>query len=112
MIFKDADSKGELNLNDRWFNPTDVVASHFAPFTIPLDPKNLKIRDNKSHLIEIEWDLNRAKPTATVFVDKRKRMTIPLSNKSLQGISYLHLLSSKDSNDIGYLIEWVKAEEI
>ncbi len=112
ISFKDVNSNGELILNDRWFNPTDVVAGHFAPFTIPLDPKKLKIRDNKSHVIEIEWDLNKNKPTATVFVDKRKRMTIPLSNESLHGISYLHLLSSKESDDKGYLIEWVKAEEI
>ena len=85
---------------------------HFAPFTIPLDPKKFRIIDTNSHLIEIEWDLKRAKPIVTVFVDKRKRMTIPLSNESLHGISYLHLLSGKNSDDKGYLIEWVKAEEI
>ena len=110
--FNDINTNGELILNDRWFNPTDVVAGHFAPFTIPLDPKKLRIKDTNSHLIEIEWDLKRAKPIVTVFVDKRKRMTIPLSNESLHGISYLHLLSGKNSDDKGYLIEWVKAEEI
>lgn len=110
--FNDVNTKGELILNDRWFNPTDTVASYFAPFSLSLNPDKLKIKDDKFHLLEIEWNLNIKKPTAILYVDKRKRMTIPLSNESLHGISYLHLLSGRDNNDKGYLIEWVKAEEI
>ncbi len=112
IVFNDLNSQGELLLNDRWFNPTDTTAVHFAPFSLTLNRKNLKIRDTKPHLIEIEWDLNNAKPTAVVYVDNRKRVTLPLSNKSQHGISYLHLLSDKVKNDKGYLIEWVKAEEL
>ncbi len=110
--FNDLNSNGGLLLNDRWFNPTDTTAYLFAPFSLNLNPKRLKIKDNKAHLIEIEWNLNKAKPVAIVYVDKRKRMTLPLTNESLHGISYLHLISDKVKNDKDYIIEWVKAEEI
>lgn len=110
--FNDLNTNGELILNDRWFNPTDTVASYFAPFSMTLNPKRLQIRDTKPHLIEIEWDLNKVKPTAVVYVDKRKRMTLSLANESLHGLSYLHLISDKISGDKGYFIDWVKAEEI
>ena len=110
--FNHLNTKGELILNDRWFNPTDTTAVHFAPFSLTLNTKKLKIKDTKAHLIEIEWDLKKAQPTAVVYVDKRKRATLPLSNESQHGISYLHLLSDKVKGDKGYLIEWVKAEKL
>ena len=110
--YNDLNSEGELFLNDRWFNPTDTVAGYFAPFSLSLNPKKLKIRDTEFHLIEIEWDLKKRKPTAVVYVDKKKRMTLPLSNESQHGISYLHFLSDRVNGDKGYLIKWVKAERL
>lgn len=59
--YNDLNSEGELFLNDRWFNPTDTVAGYFAPFSLSLNPKKLKIRDTEFHLIEIEWDLKKKK---------------------------------------------------
>lgn len=110
--FNDLNSQGELILNDRWFNPTDTTASYFAPFSLKLNTNILKIRDTNPHLIEIEWDLNKTRPAAIVYVDKRKRLSLPLSDESLHGISYLQLLSDRVKGDKGYLIEWVKAEKL
>lgn len=110
--FNSSDTKGKLLLNDRWFNPTDTVAGHFAPFKVPLNPVQLRIKDNKSHLLEVKWDLDAVRPHALVTVDGKQRMRIPLANESLHGLSYLHLLSDSNPGDKGYLVEWVKAEAL
>lgn len=109
--FNDSRSKGELVLNDRWFNPTDTTAPHFAPFVIPLDPKRLKISDGNAHILRVEWDIDSRNPRAEVYVDNRKRMSIPLTNASLHGLSYAHFLSDDRPGDKGYAIQWVKAEK-
>lgn len=110
--FNSNDTNGELLLNDRWFNPTDTVARYFAPFTVPLNPKQLKIKDIKAHLLEVTWDLDAVRPYAVVTVDHKQRLRIPLANESLHGLSYLHFLSDNITGDKGYLIEWIKAEAI
>lgn len=109
--FNDLNTKGKLVLNDRWFNPTDTVATHFAPFSLALNPENLQIKDTEFHLLEIKWDLNTNNSGAEVYVDNQKVKTLPLKNESLHGLSYLHLLSDKVDGDKGYTIEWVKAKE-
>lgn len=110
LRFNDLATKGHLLLNDRWFNPTDSVARHYAPFDVPLSPETLKIRDNKPHLIRIDWNLDTKHPAAEVYVDNRKRLTVPLRNASQHGLSYVHFLSDTRADDKGYEIEWVKAE--
>lgn len=110
--FNNLNSSAELLLNDRWFNPSDTVARHFAPFVISLNPKQLKIKDNKAHTLRVEWNLNDKKPQAVVYVDNKKRMSIPLSNPSQHGLSYVHFLSDNRANDKGYIVEWVKAEAV
>lgn len=109
--FHDRSSKGELLLNDRWFNPTDTTAHHFAPFTLPLDPNKLNIKDDKEHILKVEWDTHAGRPKADVFVDGRKQMSIPFTNASLHGISYVHFLSSDRPGDKGYSIQWVEAKK-
>ena len=110
--FNNVDSNAELLLNDRWFNPSDTVARHFAPFVIPLNPKKLKIKDSKAHTLRIEWNLDTKKPEAIVYVDNKKRMTIPLTNSSLHGLSYVHFLSDNRAGDQGYVVEGVNAEKM
>lgn len=107
--FNDSSVKGALLLNDRWFNPTDSVAKHFAPFEIPLNPKTLKIFDDSFHTLRVDWNLDTKNPKAVVFVDNKKRLTVPLKNPSLHGLSYVHFLSDTNPADKGFDIEWVKA---
>lgn len=111
VCFLDACENAQLLLNDRWFNPTDSTAAHFAPFVIPFSRKSLKINDDKPHTVCVEWDLDTANPVAVVFVDNRKRLRIPLSNASLHGLSYVHFLSDNRENDNGFVVEWVKTEK-
>ncbi len=111
LQFHDVQVKGELLLNDRWFNPTDTVARYFAPYKIPLSAKALKIKDTSPHIIRVELDLNSRGREASVFVDNKLRMSVPLENGSLHGLSYVHFLGDNAENDAGYSIEWVKAEE-
>lgn len=79
---------------------------------MPLNPVQLRIKDNKPHLLEVKWDLDAVSPHALVTVDGKQRMRIPLANESLHGLSYLHLLSDTNPGDKGYLVEWVKAEAL
>lgn len=108
--FNHSSVKGKLLLNDRWFNPTDSTATHFAPFEIQLDAKKLKILDNSFHTLRVEWDLNKKNPKAEVYVNDKKRGTVPLKNHSQHGLSYVHFLSDTQADDEGYDIEWVKSE--
>lgn len=85
-------SKGvQLILNDRWFNPTDTVARYECMYTVPLDRRQLKLRDNNEswHQVTVKWKKNQP---ATLWVDGRKRATLPLVSPTEHGISYLHLL--------------------
>ena len=109
--FNEVDTRGELLLNDRWFNPTDTVARYYAPFAIPLNPKKLKIEGADFHLLRIAWDIDAPQPQAVVYVDNKERMTVPLAKASLHGLSYVHFLSDNRIDDRGYEIEWVKAEK-
>lgn len=110
LRFNDLATKGHLLLNDRWFNPTDSVARYYAPFDVPLSHKMLNISDNKPYLIRIDWNLDTKHPAAEVYVDNRKRLTVPLRNESQHGLSYVHFLSDTRIDDQGCEIEWVKAE--
>lgn len=82
----------------------------YAPFDVPLSHKMLNISDNKPYLIRIDWNLDTKHPAAEVYVDNRKRLTVPLRNESQHGLSYVHFLSDTRIDDQGYEIEWVKAE--
>ncbi len=110
--FNNLNSNGSVMLNDRWFNPTDTTVKHFAPFVVSLNPKTLKVRDNKSHTVTIEWDINKSKPFATVFVDGRRVKRVAMTNESLHGLSYIHFLSDDSDSDDGYIVEWIKAERL
>ena len=39
-------------------------------------------------------------------------MTIPLTNSSLHGLSYVHFLSDNRAGDQGYVVEGVNAEKM
>lgn len=111
ITFNDADGNGYLLLNDRWFNPTDSTAKYFAPFAVPLNAKKLKLKANQSYDLRVEWNIDGRKPVAHVFVGNKKKITLPLANESLHGLSYVHFLSDTRKEDQGFLIDWIKAEK-
>ena len=95
----------DLVLNDRWFNPTDTVARYQCMYTLPVNRKQLKIRDDKWHTVTVDWQKNHH---AVVRVDGKKRGTLPLVSPTEHGISYLHLLGGKVLDKVGIFIEQVE----
>ena len=97
-----------LLLNDRWFNASDTVATYNAMYKLSLDSKRLKIKDEKWHTIAIKWTNNKK---AVVYVDGKKRLTLPLENPTELGISYAHFISGNVPDPIGIFVESVAAEK-
>lgn len=96
----------DLILNDRWFNPTDTVAKHECIYTLPLNRHSLKVKDSKWHKLSIYWKKDRG---AEVYIDGKKRKTLPAVSKTENGISYIHFLGGHVKDDKGILIEWIEA---
>ncbi|MEG1616928.1 MAG: sialidase family protein [Bacteroidales bacterium] len=105
---------GELILNDRWFNPTDTTAVWFSSYSLPLQRETLGIKDDAFHTIRIEWNLIGNETVASVFVDKQKKPTVllPLKNTVQHGISYVHFLSAKSSDPVGFDVEKVESKSL
>lgn len=83
-----------LILNDRWFNPSDSVARHEGIYVLPLSRKELGINDNEWHEVSVDWDTTARRPAATVKVDgRRRKITLPMLNPTLDGISYAHFIA-------------------
>ena len=95
----------DLILNDRWFNPTDTVARYECMYTLPLNRKSLKIKDEDWHNVTIDWQHNKR---AVVRVDGSRRGTLPIIGKTEHGVSYLHFLGGKTPDSEGIFIEHVE----
>lgn len=94
----------DLVLNDRWFNPTDTVARHEGMYTLPLQRERLRISDEQWHEVTVTWRKNRE---AKVFVDGKRRGSLPLHKPTEHGISYLHLIGGHTPDKEGLWIERV-----
>ncbi|MGL5317176.1 MAG: sialidase family protein [Bacteroidales bacterium] len=108
-----ASKGGELVLNDRWFNPTDTVATHFGMYTIPLDRQKLNISDDQFHTLTVRWNTQASHTSAEVFVDKRKKpeLIVPIRNRTQHGISYAHFLTARETDAVGFDIASVEARK-
>lgn len=98
----------KLLLNDRWFNPSDSVARYFAMHEVLLSRSALGISDEKWHQVRVDWDLDKGKALAHVYVDGKRRGKLPLLHESLLGISYAHFISGNVPDERGVDIEWIK----
>ena len=98
----------DLVLNDRWFNPTDTVAKSECMYTLPINRKYLKIKDEEWHLLTIRWEKNKA---AKLFVDGKKRATLPAISSTEHGVSYLHFLGRHIPDSTGIFIETLEAKK-
>ncbi|MFI3327772.1 MAG: sialidase family protein [Rikenellaceae bacterium] len=99
----------KLILNDRWFNATDDVAEHKSIYAVELSRKTLAIRDDKWHTIEVRWAANGA---AQLYVDSKRRATLPLKNSSEHGVSYIHLLGGTTPDPVGVSVDRIEATAI
>ena len=107
-----------ISLIDRWFNPTDLTAHRFAMFNleIPADGRiNNQARLQAGQWVELKfvWDgLGKEGVDACMlYVDGvRQSRKIPLNRASVNGISYVHIMSTAGTVDpAGLLIESVAA---
>lgn len=87
-------------LNDRWMNPCDTVARYEGIYILPLSRKELGIKDDRWHTLTVEWDVDRSSDKAIVRVDgRRRKIKLPMSNPTADGISYVHFLAEPAEND-------------
>ncbi len=99
-----------LVLNDRWFNPSDTVARHEGIYVLPLTRRELGINDDKWHNLTIDWNIDGKKTDAVVKVDgKRRRVKLPMLNKSTDGISYVHFMAEQAGATAPLQVESVSA---
>lgn len=115
-IFLRPEGKGGIiSLIDRWFNPTDTLAYHYAMYNLKFDG-NGKV-ENKDLIpsgkwvdLTFEWDDLKTGSCRLIIDGKPSYFNIPINFTSLNGISYVHFQSVTDKEDKeGYLIESVSA---
>ena len=110
---------GRISLIDRWFNPTDLTAHYFAMFNleIPGDGQvneQTQLQHGRWYELRFEWDgLDEAgTDICKLYIDGvLQKQPLPLNRASLNGISYVHFISTAAEEDTaGFLIESVSAE--
>ena len=94
----------DLLVNDRWFNPTDTVARSQCLYAVALNRKDLKIKDDRWHELTLRWKKNEP---VRIFVDGKRRGSLPMVGPTEHGASYLHFLGGHTPDETGILIESV-----
>ncbi len=106
---------GRICLMDRWVNPTDLLAGHYAMYSFSFDgdgksngKKFLEV--GRRHELRFEWNDLQA-GDCRLYIDGKRAMLLPLNRPSVNGISYAHLQSAATETDsAGFLVESVEAE--
>ena len=98
---------GRLSLTDRWFNPTDTTTHMFAMYNLELEG----FEKNKWHNLVFEWDLTSNNKSCSVMDEEGRQIsTLPLNEESLNGISYVHFISTaKEEDTEGFLVGGVES---
>ena len=81
-------------LLDHWINPSDEYVGHYAVSEFELNPENLQ--KDKWNQVKIVFDVNGL---VEVFVDDKLIFAVPIKNKPVHGISYLHLQTLATETD-------------
>lgn len=99
---------GRISLTDRWFNPSDTTAYKFAMYNFELTG----LQTNKWHKLLFKWDLTSNSKSCSVMDEKGNKIaTLPLSQETINGISYVHFISTAKQKDTkGFLIEKVESK--
>jgi hypothetical protein len=103
----------KISLLDRWFNPTDILAAHFAQFVIEIDATGLingraDLRHDRRHELVVRWNLD-ARPAGGFSIDGGASHPLTLANPTQNGVSYVHFQSAADQADhAGILVECVE----
>ncbi|MBI9019206.1 MAG: exo-alpha-sialidase [Phycisphaerae bacterium] len=117
IMLKDGFKGSRISLIDRWFNPIDNTAVIFAMFNleIPADGKinvETQLEPNKWYELKFKFEnINNADGKCRLFINGTEQAkALPLNRPSINGISYVHFLSTAEMTDnSGMLIDYVKA---
>ncbi len=85
-----------LSLCDRWFNPIDTTVGDDAQFSIVLTARELS--PGLWHTLRMEYDTEKGENK--VFLGENHLTTLPLQHTAPNGISYLHLQSTAEAEDL------------
>jgi hypothetical protein len=111
-----SDSGLQVSLTDRLFNACDTTTKDYAVFTFPiklspkpvlsLTGKNVPFSANAWHDLSITWQDSKAK----VALDGKNVGNLVMANKTPNGVSYIHFISTGTSPDSGILLDTVSAQ--
>ena len=115
IMLKPGGQGGRICLLGRWLNPTDLLAGHYAMYSITFDGQGRV--DGKDffevgrwHELRFEWD-DLQSGACKLYIDGVQRMSLPLNRPSVNGISYAHFQSiAAKADSAGFLIESVEAK--
>ena len=115
IMLKPGGQGGRICLLDRWLNPTDLLAGHYAMYSLTFDGDG-KIDGKKAlevgrwHELRFEWnDLQSG--ACRLYIDGVQRKLLVLHRPSVNGISYVHFQSvATETDNAGFLVESVQAE--
>ena len=100
-----------ISLVDRWINPTDDTIEQYAMFSVEIAGE--LTAGNAWRDVRLEWNgLDRKDEDAcALFIDEVPHTPLRLLRPSVNGICYVHLISSaKTEDDSGLLLQSARAE--
>lgn len=105
---------GSIALTDRFFNPSDSHGERLSMFNLSISNTG-KLENGQNiplgqwHNLKLSWDIGNK--NCYVILNGKHIYTIPLTNETLNGLSYLRLRSTSPTQDTaGYFIESVNAD--
>ncbi len=106
-------SGGMICLNDRFFDPAEALGRDLAVFAVPLGADgafgHLALTPDRWHELTLQWDLSAQR--CALFLDGRPAGERPLAHETLNGISYVRLLSTaRELDPAGFMVGRVSVE--
>ena len=101
-------SKGAIfSLNDRFFDPSNTLGEDAAVFQTRVTADNTQ--PDTWHTLSLRWDLGNNQ--CEYRLDDKLITTLPLSSRTLNGVSYVRIRSAASTPDPhGIIIRHVKAQ--
>ncbi len=110
VMIREGGRGGVVSLNDRFFDPVNDAGEDFAVFQASLGADGrfgeAVLQPGKWHELVLEWDLDAA--VCRLRVDGAAAGTLPLRQKTLNGISYVRFRSAaREQDEAGFFVESV-----
>ncbi len=113
--FPEGSRGGRISLLDRWVNAGDRWSGLYVQYTLSLDGTLSLAEDTvfipgRWHTLRFEWQnvtgKEKGEASCRVFLDNREiKRTLPLCRKTVNGISYLHIITGDEKDLAGVLFK-------